>query len=131
MQRVKKYAQVCTDWRNTIISSKFLQVADFCLKTNTGVGLDLIKNGFLSGVERIVLSGDSKVEEIDQIRFARDHVKNNPTALKEVDIQVHNNINVEALADLLAVSPKVWSINLENSFGYTLLLSKQQNYINS
>ena len=95
------------------MSSKFLQVADFCLETNTGVGRDLIKNGFLSGVERIVLSGDSKVEEIDQIRFARDHVKNNITALKVVDIQVHNNINVEALADLLAVSPKVWSINLK------------------
>ena len=95
------------------MSSKFLQVADFCLETNTGVGQDLIKNGFLSGVERIILSGDSKVEEIDQIQFARDHVKYNSTALKVVDIQVHNNINVKALADLLAVSPKVWSFNLK------------------
>ena len=53
LQRVKKYAQVCTAWRDTITTSKFLRGDNFYLDTNRPIDRDFVKSGFLSGMETI------------------------------------------------------------------------------
>ena len=84
---------------------------------------DFIRNGFLSGMETIMIGVYKIKEETDHMGFVRDHIKNNVTALKVFDIEVCDNTNIDALIDILSVSPNAWSFSL--SF-FTPKLTSQQ-----
>ena len=59
-------------------------------------------------------------ETMDIMGFIRDHVKHSFTALKEFNITINDKTNIEALAEILARSPKASSFTLtfpKSSFG--------------
>ena len=74
---------------------------------------DFVQYGFLSILESIEIGVcHSSRETMDTTGFIRAHVKHGITALKYFKININDKTNIEALADILACSPKSSSFTI-------------------
>ena len=139
LDHLGKYAQVCTTWRDVILSSKAIK--DKCKdQTIYNLGINerrLVQNGFLSIVGRIHLGaeltyvkgvGMQRSSNMDHMKFVRACIKNNVTAINKFTIEVDEHTNIEALTEILAMSPSASTFTLDFHAQYrpsTLSVQKQ------
>ena len=124
-KQLKKYAKVCTAWKNSILASK--KLINGCDKYYFEAHryeeyVDFIQYGFLSVLERIKIGGVPPFarlpshDKMEMMGFIQAHVKHNVPALEEMDINICEKTNIEALADILASSPHASSFKISFNF---------------
>ena len=119
LEKLPKYANVCTQWRDIIMSSKRLLdgCRDISIRTCSEKYRGLVESGFLSALKLIRIGEDfgnlSMREKMDHMDFVRSHVNYKETALTKFDIQIVENTNIEAFVELLAMSPNASTFTLE------------------
>ena len=115
LQKLKKYADVCTQWRNGIMLSRKLldHCTDYEIYLCTKRDRSFVESGFLSALKKItigVILGEP--EKMDHLSFVRSHVKNNFTSLTTFTIKMSDKTNIQALVELLAMSPNASNFTL-------------------
>ena len=108
LHRLGTYAQVCNTWRDVILSSRVIksQCKDLTLSSSDINDRRLMQSGFLSIVGQLST-------KMDYMRFVQEHIRNNVTAINDFTIEIEDNTNIKALADILAMSPKASTFTLD------------------
>ena len=134
MHHLEMYAQVCTTWRDVILSSRAIknQCKDLTISTSKIKDRRLIQSGFLSIVGRIHLGVErtwargffEQLIKTDYVRFVQKCISNNVTAINTFTIQIYDETDVEGLADILKMSPKASTFTLD--FTWSTMSTQKQ-----
>ena len=117
LHKLKKYADVCSQWRNGIMLSKrlFDRCRHYNIYTCSEHNRSLVKSGFLSALENITIGEMWEIgrpDGMDHLSFVRNHINNNITSLTTFSIKIKDKTNIRALIELLAMSPNASTFTL-------------------